>query len=112
MKRLFRFLTFAGIAAGVTWWFRERLIPPPPTPLDHPPHFRTAPHPPEEPEPVRSDDLAEIKGIGPVYRERLADQGITSFAQLARAEPVELAEAIDVAVTQLDDWQEQARDLA
>ena len=112
MKRLLRLVTLAGIAAGAVWWFRERLIPPPATPLEHPPHFRSAPHPPEEPEPVRSDDLADVKGIGPVYRERLADQGITSFAQLARAESAPLAEAIDVAVTQLEDWQEQARHLA
>ncbi len=115
MKRLIRLLVFVALGTAVAWWLRERLVPPPQLPEEHPPPFRSAPHAhtPEDPDPVPpdSDDLSIIRGIGPVYRERLADAAVTTFEQLAGADTVTLAEAVDVAAAQVEDWQEQARAL-
>ncbi len=115
MRRLFRLALFLALVGGLVWWFRERFVPPPQPPEEHPPSFRSAPHPPEEShiDPVTEgiDDLALIKGIGPVYRDRLADADVTTFAQLAAADAGQLADAVDVAVTLVEDWQDQARTL-
>jgi predicted flap endonuclease-1-like 5' DNA nuclease len=116
MKRLARFIAIAAAAAGITWWIRERAVPMPQTPEEHPPHFRTAPRPPSGPQPdVKTpdgDDLAVIKGIGPVYRERLAAAGVTTFAQLVAADAATLATTVEVSVTLMEDWQRQAHTLA
>ena len=116
MKRFLRLVLFLALVGGLVWWFRERFVPAPQPPEEHPPSFRSAPHPPEEShtDPVAEggDDLALIKGIGPVYRDRLADVEVTTFAELLAADAGTLAEAVDVAVTLIEDWQEQARTLA
>jgi len=116
MKRLARFIAFAAAAAGITWWIRERAVPMPQTPEEHPPPFRTAPRPPSGPQPdpktSEGDDLAVIKGIGPVYRQRLAAAGVTTFAQLVAADAAALATAVEVSITNVEDWQRQARTLA
>ena len=60
---------------------------------------------------VRSEDnLAEIAGIGPVFRVRLRQAGITSFAQLAKATQEELAAITEQSVDRIarDDWAGQA----
>ena len=62
------------------------------------------------------DDLKKVKGIGPKYREQLAESGITSYAQLASLSDGDLemiAEVIgrDVQKLRDDDWVGQARAL-
>jgi predicted flap endonuclease-1-like 5' DNA nuclease len=63
----------------------------------------------------RRDDLEQIRGIGPIYEQRLFAAGIETFAQLA-ATPVErLREIIQPAVWQridFDNWVAQARQSA
>lgn len=60
------------------------------------------------------DDLAEIVGIGPVFRVRLREAGITTFAQVAEATPEELAAVAEQSVDRVvrDDWIGQAKKLA
>ncbi len=123
MKRFIRRLLFLGAVAGVVWWVRDRIVPPPQLPVGSPPQFRPAapssagpaatmpPPQTEVPTPSGGDDLARVKGIGPVYRSRLEAEGITSFAALAAADPDVVAAAIDVAQSRVEDWQEQARSL-
>lgn len=48
----------------------------------------------EEPPPAAADDLTEITGIGPAMQERLGKIGITTFAQLAEADPDHLREQL------------------
>lgn len=58
------------------------------------------------------DDLTRIEGIGPVYNRRLQAGGIPTFAALAAADPVRLAEIIQPQSWQrlnYVDWIEQAR---
>lgn len=58
------------------------------------------------------DDLTRIEGIGPVYNRRLQAGGIPTFAALAGADPVRLAEIIQPQSWQrlnYEDWIEQAR---
>ena len=62
------------------------------------------------------DDLTRIRGIGPVNARKLADHGVTSFAQIAAWTKADImaAEAyleFDGRIER-EDWMGQARDLA
>jgi len=56
------------------------------------------------------DNLAEIMGIGPVFRVRLRQAGISTFAQLATTTPEALAAITEQSVERIerDDWIGQA----
>lgn len=111
MKKLMKFLVFVGVLAGVAYALRDQLMPPPQAPSSSPPPFRT--HDPEPPLTAGgSEDLQRVNGIGPVRVGQLAELGITSFAELADADAVDLAAQLGVAVSQTEDWIGQAADLA
>ena len=58
------------------------------------------------------DDLTKIKGIGPVAKTQLYEQGITTFAQIAKLtdkEIVTIDEAMPFSADQISDWREQAK---
>ena len=57
---------------------------------------------------VEEEGLERIDGIGPSYADRLAEAGIEDVAGLATADPAELAEQIDVGVSRVEGWIEQA----
>ena len=114
MKRLARVGgVLVGIGAGVVaalWLLKDKITGPAPAPVQpaDAPRFRVAP--PTAPA-AGGDDLTRVKGIGPVYSARLADVGISSFADLAGADPATVAERVDAAETQVAGWISQARDL-
>ena len=56
------------------------------------------------------ESVEVIKGIGPAYAERLANVGVHSVADLAAADAVELADAIDLSETRVGRWVERAQD--
>ncbi|MCF6115643.1 MAG: 50S ribosomal protein L21 [Mesorhizobium sp.] len=61
------------------------------------------------------DDLTVIKGIGPVAAGQLNEQGITTFAQIAKLSDKDIAkidEHMPFSTDQIMDWREQAKDLA
>lgn len=61
------------------------------------------------------DDLTVIKGIGPVAAGQLNEQGITTFAQIAKLSDKDIAkidEHMPFSADQITDWREQAKDLA
>ncbi|EDQ31661.2 ribosomal protein L21 [Hoeflea phototrophica DFL-43] len=61
------------------------------------------------------DNLTKIKGIGPVAAGQLAEQGITTFAQVAAlsdADITRIDEAMPFSADQISDWREQAKALA
>ncbi len=61
------------------------------------------------------DDLTKIKGIGPVAAGQLNEQGITTFAQIAKLTDKEIAridEAMPFSADQISDWRDQAKELA
>lgn len=99
-------------AAAIVWLLKDRLLGPETVPVtaEEAPAFRVAPHPPEAGR--TSDDLSTVKGIGPVYRARLQDAGIDTFAGLAAASPADVAAAADVAEDKAIDWVSQAAGLA
>ncbi len=127
MKRFIRVLSFLAGVAAIIWAMRDRFIslalprePQPPAfrhPAEHPhvphqphadvptPSTATAAKPAEE---LAADDLEEINGIGPVFARKLADRGITTFAQLAAASAADLADAIDTYPTRVQGWIDQA----
>ena len=60
------------------------------------------------------DKLTDIKGIGPVAEGQLNEQGITTFAQIAKLTKAEVAtvdENMPFSAEQITDWQAQAKDL-
>lgn len=102
----------AGIAA-VLWLMRDRLSGPgvkPVTTTDAP-AFRVSPTPSTAPS-GDGDDLSEVKGIGPVYRARLQEAGITTFAALASADASTLAVQTGVSPDRAADWIDQAAALS
>lgn len=97
-------------AAAVVWLIKDRLLGPETRPVrpDEAPAFRVAPSDtPTVPEPG-TDDLSEVKGIGPVYRARLEQAGISTFAAMVKAGPDRVAEAAGVTADRAADWLSQA----
>ncbi|MBZ9675514.1 50S ribosomal protein L21 [Mesorhizobium sp. ES1-1] len=61
------------------------------------------------------DDLAVIVGIGEVAAKDLNEQGITTFAQLAKLTDKDVAKIdanMPFSTDQINDWREQAKELA
>ena len=61
------------------------------------------------------DKLTDIKGIGPVAETQLNEQGITTFAQIAKlsdADVTRIDEAMPFSADQITDWRDQAKKLA
>ena len=102
----------AGIAA-VLWLMRDKLSGPPVAPVtaDDAPAFRVPPPRTAATAPA-TDDLSEVTGIGPVYKARLEEAGIGSFALLAAADAEAVATAAGVTADRARDWIEQAAGLA
>jgi predicted flap endonuclease-1-like 5' DNA nuclease len=70
----------------------------------------TGPEPEETADATESPSVQELKGIGPAYGERLADAGVGTVADLAEADPEDLAERTTVSESRLREWIERARD--
>lgn len=101
-------------AAAVIWLVKDRLLGPetvPVTPEDAP-AFRVAPGPPPVTPETSDDDLSRVKGIGPVYRARLEQAGISTYSSLADATAAAVASAAEVSEPKAEDWVRQAGDLA
>lgn len=61
------------------------------------------------------DDLTKIKGIGPVAMGQLAEQGITTYAQVAALtdeDVVRIDDAMPFSADQISDWRGQAQEMA
>ncbi len=98
-----------GLGAAV-WALRDKLLPAPEIPEGPPPRFRTGTAGAGNADSGAEDDLTEVKGIGPVYSERLAEAGVTSFAELAAADVAAVAGAAGVSESVAASWMEQAAD--
>jgi len=125
MKRFLRLLTLAGAVAGAVWYARQNAEPQP-APADGEwmakPDLKAVADPPEAPpesvvssaiegapaEEKPADDLTDIKGIGPKYSAQLHGLGISSFADLAGADPAEVSASFD-ARADVEGWITQAR---
>ncbi len=60
------------------------------------------------------DKLTDIKGIGPVAETQLNEQGITTFAQIAKlsdADVTRIDEAMPFSADQITDWRDQAKEM-
>ena len=104
----------AGVAAGAVaavWLLKDRILGPETTPVtpEEAPRFRV---PPSMQPTEGGDDLTEVKGVGPVYRARLGEGGIVSFAALAAADPASVAEMAGVGEDTAAEWIAQASTLA
>jgi predicted flap endonuclease-1-like 5' DNA nuclease len=66
----------------------------------------------EVPETVEGEPVTVLKGIGPAYADRLEDAGIETVADLAAADPEELAERVDLSAKRVGRWVDTAQDHA
>jgi hypothetical protein len=104
MIRFFGFVfravtTVAGVAL-LFWLLRDRLVHLTPRRSEFISPVRPAPAdivPPKA-------DITEVKGIGPVYAERLAAAGIEGLAALATSDAATVAAAADVPLERAEDW--------
>jgi len=108
----------AGLGAAV-WALRDKLLPAPEIPDGPPPRFRTgtgasagSASTGKEPGTRDAHDLTVVKGIGPVYADRLEEAGITTFAELASADVDAVCEAAKVSKSTATSWMEQAATLS
>jgi predicted flap endonuclease-1-like 5' DNA nuclease len=109
-KPLKQFLRIGGVIVGLgaaVWALRDKLLPAPEIPEGPPPRFRTG-----DTSTPSSDDLTAVKGIGPVYAERLVEAGIASFANLVSADAATVSEAAGVSASTAASWMEQATSLS
>lgn len=58
---------------------------------------------------TEGSDLEEVDGIGPTYAERLRDGGIRTIAELAEADPEDIATFAGVGTARAEDWIQQAK---
>lgn len=105
ISKIFRLAAATAVLCVIVWLTREHLLPTPHVSHEPPPHYRSTP-PPPEPEP---DDLTAVKGIGPVYANKLNAVGVTTFRALAEANPQVLAEELGVAAGTVSGWIGQAQ---
>jgi len=68
------------------------------------------------PAPAKPDDIEEIKGIGPVFAQRLNEAGIYTFADLLKLTPEQITDIVTKGertyAIDAEDWLKQARTLA
>jgi predicted flap endonuclease-1-like 5' DNA nuclease len=60
------------------------------------------------------DELTRIRGIGPIYQRKLREMGISSFKQLAGADPAYIRGRLDIKKWQrvdIEDWIQQAGEM-
>ena len=105
IAKLLRLAAAAALLTAIVWLTREHLLPTPHVSHEPPPHYRSTPPPPE----TDPDDLTAIKGIGPVYADRLHREGVTTFRALAATEAGDIAAALNVSSEMTSDWIAQAR---
>lgn len=100
-------------AAAIVWLVKDRVLGPEAAPVgaEDAPAFRVSPGPPAAPT-QDSDDLSVVKGIGPVYRARLEQSGITTFRGLASSSADTVAEAAEVPLDRAEEWIRQASNLS
>lgn len=126
MNRFVRVLGIIGAVGGIIWAMRDRFISLTVPKEPEPPAFRNPPRAPASSEqqppdlPAEStasndagpDDLTEVNGIGPVFAQRLADAGVTTFSALAAMSPDQLTEALGSRLGKLETILDDARRLA
>jgi predicted flap endonuclease-1-like 5' DNA nuclease len=106
MGRLLRgVLVLAGVVA-VLWAVRERFVTVGRPVAQAPMSFRVSPQAPTPP----PHALTSIRGIGPVYAERLASAGITDAGALVDAGPLAVAKAAEVSIARATSWVTTAAD--
>jgi len=109
-KPIKQVLRIGGVVIGLgaaVWALRDRLLPAPQIPDGPPPRFRSA-----DTSVMSGDDLTAVKGIGPVYAERLVEADITTFAELVDAGVSAVSEAAGVSESTAVSWMEQADSLS
>jgi predicted flap endonuclease-1-like 5' DNA nuclease len=78
------------------------MLPSPEIHDEPPPKFRTG---------GGADDLTLIKGVGPVYRDRLAEAGVRSFSDLGGRGALEIAEIAGTSASVAQGWVKSAQAL-
>lgn len=95
-------LRVAGVVVGLgaaAWALRDKMLPAPEVHDEPAPPFRTG---------SGADDLTLIKGIGPVYRDRLNAAGVHSYNDLASAGAATISEVAETSQAVAQVWVDTA----
>jgi predicted flap endonuclease-1-like 5' DNA nuclease len=109
-------LGFIVALVGISWllwlWRRQREVTPKPLYISQ--RMTAYPMPTKTAQPKKQppDDLTTIQGIGPATARRLNEAGITTFAQVAEADPASLREITGVTRWDPAQWIVQAKERA
>lgn len=111
------FISTVALTAWIYWiWRQKRVVAPKPLVVSRGFSSHSVPDSGSAERYVRrsvvSDPLEDIKGIGPVFANRLNEAGILTFEQLASASPEELARITGVTRWDPADWILQAAAMA
>ena len=110
------FVITTALTAWIYWiWRQKRVVTPEPLIVSRSRPARPVPisgSAGSAKRPLASEPLEEIKGIGPVFANRLNDAGIYTFAALAAASPEEIQEITGVTRWDPADWIAEAKELA
>lgn len=99
-----------GVLGGMTavvWAMRDRFISIAVPREPEPPTFRVVTPPGPIPG-AGAEDLSRAAGIGPVFAARLREAGIDTPADLAVADPAQVAELAGVPLLRAQTWIDQA----
>jgi predicted flap endonuclease-1-like 5' DNA nuclease len=111
MKRIAGAFGMIGGIVAVIWAMRDRLVSIAAPREPEPPRFRVVPPSDADgagEDTAAPDGLTAIRGIGPVYAERLHRAGIDDIATLAVSDPQSVADAAVVSVDRANGWIEEA----
>lgn len=103
VSKVAKIVGFVGGVVALVWAMRDRFISVAVSREPEPPAFKSPPT-------VNTSGLAgleSINGIGPTYADRLRSAGYTSPADLADADPEEIAKVAGVSSSRAVAWLDQ-----
>lgn len=103
VSKVAKIVGFVGGIAALVWAMRDRFISVAVSREPEPPAFKNPP----EADSAEVAGLESINGIGPTYADRLRAAGYTVPADLAGADPEEIAKIAGVGTTRASSWLEQ-----
>lgn len=103
MSKVAKIIGFVGGVVALVWAMRDRFISVAVSREPEPPAFK---NPPDVGTPATSE-LESINGVGPTYADRLRAAGYSSPADLAGADPDEIAKFAGVSSSRARSWLDQ-----
>lgn len=103
VSKVTKIVGFVAGAVALVWAMRDRFISVAVSREPEPPAFKNPP----EVGTAAISELESINGVGPTYADRLRAAGYSSAADLAGADPDEIAQLAGVSISRARSWLDQ-----